>query len=103
MPLFFSFEITSRYCKIPQKLLVFYMQNVSGILIKQTVLQVEKLEEQKNAIQEQIKEVFDNAKINGLDVQVLKKLIKLRKQKPEEINEQEELLDLYKRAMDQAE
>ena len=79
------------------------MQNVSGILIKQTVLQVEKLEEQKNAIQEQIKEVFDNAKINGLDVQVLKKLIKLRKQKPEEINEQEELLDLYKRAMDQAE
>ncbi len=78
------------------------MEHVSGALIKQTVLQIEKLEEERAATQEQIRDVFTAAKANGLDVQVLRKLIRLRKQKPEEVSEQEELLELYKRAMEQA-
>ena len=77
------------------------MEHISGALIKQTVLQIEKLEEERAATQEQIREVFTVAKTNGLDVQVLRKLIKLRKQKPEEVSEQEELLELYKKAMEQ--
>ena len=54
---------------------------VSAGLIKQTVSQVEHLEEQKAEIAGQIKEVFDNARSNGLDVGILKQLIKMRKKK----------------------
>jgi uncharacterized protein (UPF0335 family) len=75
--------------------------NVSSVLIKQTVSQIEHLEEQKAEITTQIKEVFDNAKSNGLDVAILKQLIKQRKKKKEDIAKKEELLELYKRALEQ--
>jgi uncharacterized protein (UPF0335 family) len=75
--------------------------SVSSALIKQTVSQIEHLEEQKSEIATQIKETFDNAKSNGLDVSILKQLIKQRKRKKEDIAEEEELLELYRRALEQ--
>jgi uncharacterized protein (UPF0335 family) len=75
--------------------------NFSAALIKQTVSQVEHLEEQKSEIATQIKEVFDNARSNGLDVSILKQLIKQRKKKKEDLAEEEELLELYRRALEQ--
>ncbi len=74
---------------------------VSAGLIKQTVSQVEHLEEQKAEIMQQIKEVFDNVRSQGLEVDVLKQLIKLRKKKQEDIAMEEELLEIYRRALDQ--
>ena len=74
---------------------------VSAGLIKQTVSQVEHLEEQKAEIASQIKEVFDNARSQGLDVSVLKQLIKMRKKKQEDIAAEEELLEIYRRALEQ--
>lgn len=74
---------------------------VSAGLIKQTVSQVERLEEQKADISAQIREVFDNAKSQGLDVAVLKQLIKLRKKKQEDLAMEEELLEIYRRALEQ--
>lgn len=74
---------------------------ISAGLIKQTVSQIEHLEEQKSDLMVQIKEVFDNARSQGLDVSVLKQLIKLRKKKQEDIAMEEELLEIYRRALDQ--
>lgn len=75
--------------------------SVSADLIKQTVSQVEHLEEQKTDIASQIKEVFDNARSQGLDVSILRQLIRLRKKKQEEVEMEEELLEIYRRALDQ--
>ncbi len=74
---------------------------VSAGLIKQVVDQIEKLEERKAEIQTDIKETFAEAKAHGLDVPTLRQLIKLRKKKKEDIEEQEELLELYRRALEQ--
>jgi uncharacterized protein (UPF0335 family) len=75
--------------------------SISSALIKQTVSQIEHLEEQKAEVTAQIKEVFDNAKSEGLDVSILRQLIKQRKRKKEDIAEEEELLELYRRALEQ--
>lgn len=74
---------------------------VAAGLIKQVVSQIETLEERKNEIVTDIRETFAEAKAQGLDVATLKQLIKLRKKKKEEIEEQEELLEIYRRALDQ--
>jgi uncharacterized protein (UPF0335 family) len=75
--------------------------SISSALVKQTVSQVEHLEEQKLEITTQIKEIFDNAKSNGLDVSILRQLIRQRKRKKEDIAEEEELLEIYRRALEQ--
>ncbi len=74
---------------------------VAASLIKQVVSQIEALEEKKSEILSDIRETFAEAKAKGLDVATLRQLIKLRKKKKEEIEEQEELLDIYKRALEQ--
>jgi len=54
------------------------------------------------ALTEGKKEVFAEAKGEGFDVKVLKEILKLRKQDEDERDEQESLLDLYMRAMQNA-
>ena len=60
---------------------------------------VERLEEEKKALGNDIKDIFSEAKSAGFDVAVLKQLMRLRKKEPAEVEEQESLLDLYKRAI----
>jgi uncharacterized protein (UPF0335 family) len=74
---------------------------ISAGLIKQVVSQIEHLEEQKAEILAQIKDVFDNAKSQGLDVAVLKQLIRMRRKKKEDLAMEEELLEIYRRALEQ--
>jgi uncharacterized protein (UPF0335 family) len=74
---------------------------VASGLIKQTISQVEHLEEEKADIVTQIKEVFEHARSQGLDVAVLKQLIKIRKRDPEDVSMEEELLEIYKRALEE--
>ena len=70
-------------------------------LIKQVVSKIETLEEQKSTLLSDIRETFAEAKAQGLDVATLRQLIKLRKKKKEEVAEQEELLEIYRRALEQ--
>jgi uncharacterized protein (UPF0335 family) len=74
---------------------------VSVGLIKQVVSRIENLEEKKAEILDGIKEVFADAKAQGLDVGVLRQLIRIRKIKKEDLEEAEELLEIYKRALEQ--
>ena len=64
---------------------------------------VEQLEEEIKALTEGKKEVFAEAKGEGYDVKVLREILKLRKQDRDERDEQELLIDLYMRAIAEAE
>jgi uncharacterized protein (UPF0335 family) len=59
------------------------------------VERVERLDEERSAVAEQIKEVFAEAKGNGFDVKVLRQVIRWRKQDRAERQEQEAIMDLY--------
>ena len=59
----------------------------------------ERLEAEKKDISDQQKEVMAEAKGRGYDTKVLRKVIALRKKDPQEISEEEAVLDLYKDAL----
>ena len=56
---------------------------------------IERIEQEKSEIAEQIKEVFAEAKGNGFDVKVLRKVVRIRKQDRAKRLEEEAILDLY--------
>jgi uncharacterized protein (UPF0335 family) len=76
---------------------------IPGGKIRSFVERVENLDAELAELNEQKKEVFAEAKGEGFDVRILKEIIRLRKQDKEERDEREGLLDLYLRAMEQAE
>lgn len=55
--------------------------------------------EERKALASDIKDIFTEAKSAGFDVRTIKQIIRLRKQEPAEIEEQETLLDIYRRAL----
>lgn len=72
---------------------------ISGEQLRQIVARIEKLEEEKKEIAEFISDAYKEAKSNGFDVKVLRKVISLRKRDAQQIAEEEEVLDLYKHAL----
>ena len=60
---------------------------------------IERLEEERKALSSDIKDIFAEAKSAGFDVKVMRQLIRIRKQEPAEVEEQETLLDVYRRAL----
>ncbi len=67
--------------------------------LRSIVERIERLEEERKALADDIKDIFAEAKSAGFDVKVLRQVLRLRKQEPAEIEEQETLLDLYKQAL----
>jgi uncharacterized protein (UPF0335 family) len=63
--------------------------------LKTIVERIERLEEDKAAIMGDLKEVFAEAKGNGFDVKVLRKVVRIRKQDRAKRQEEEAILDLY--------
>ena len=68
---------------------------VAGDQLKSIVERIERLEEEKKTIADDIKEVYAEAKGNGYDVKVLRKVIAIRKRDANERAEEEAILDLY--------
>ena len=60
---------------------------------------IERLEEERKALGNDIRDIYAESRSSGFDVAVLKQLVRLRKKEPAEVEEQESLLDLYKRAI----
>jgi len=60
---------------------------------------VERLEEEKRAIAEDIKEVYGEAKGSGFDTKVMRQVVRIRKQDRNERMEQEAILDTYLHAL----
>lgn len=67
--------------------------------LRSIIERVERLEEEKKALSSDIKDIMAEAKSAGFDVKVIRQVIRIRKQEPAEVEEQETLLDLYRRAM----
>ncbi|MEM8698095.1 MAG: DUF2312 domain-containing protein [Pseudomonadota bacterium] len=67
--------------------------------LKAIVERIERLEEEKKEVADQIKEVYAEAKGNGLDTKTLRRIVSLRKKPVEERDEEEALLDLYMSAL----
>jgi uncharacterized protein (UPF0335 family) len=76
--------------------------SIPGGRIRSFIERIEHLDTELQELNESKKEVFLEAKGEGLDVKILKEIIKLRKQDKEERDEHETLLDIYIRAMESA-
>jgi uncharacterized protein (UPF0335 family) len=67
--------------------------------LKAFVERIEKLEEEKKAISDDIRDVYAESKANGFDVKALRQIIKLRKIEPTEREEQDAILETYMNAL----
>jgi len=70
--------------------------------LRQTVAKIERLEEEKKEVAEQIKEVYGEAKAIGFDTKALRQVIRLRKNDRSEREEQEMILETYLIALGEA-
>jgi uncharacterized protein (UPF0335 family) len=60
---------------------------------------VERLEEEKQGIADDVKDVYLEAKAVGYDPKIMREIVKLRKMKPDDRAEREMILDTYKKAL----
>jgi len=67
--------------------------------LQSVVERIEKLEDERAILAEDIKDVYLEAKGNGFDPKIIKKLVALRKKDPSKVAEEEALLDTYKAAL----
>ena len=67
--------------------------------LKSIVERIERLEEEKKTIAGDIKEVYAEAKANGFDTKILRKVISLRKKEASEREEEQSMLDVYMAAL----
>lgn len=72
---------------------------VAADQLRTIVERIERLDEEKREVAEQIKEVYAEAKGNGFDTKTLRKIVALRKKDPSERSEEEAMLDLYMHAL----
>ena len=68
--------------------------------LRSLIERIERLEEEKKAISSDIRDIFAEAKSAGFDVKIMRAVIKLRKMNAADRDEQEFLLDTYKKALD---
>jgi uncharacterized protein (UPF0335 family) len=67
--------------------------------LKAIIERIERLEEEKKAISDDIRDVYAESKGNGFDVKALRTIVRLRKQDPNERQEQESILETYMQAL----
>ncbi|MCS0497531.1 DUF2312 domain-containing protein [Ancylobacter mangrovi] len=67
--------------------------------LKAFIERIERLEEEKKAIADDIKDVFAEAKGNGFDTKALREILKIRKQDADQRAEHEAIVDLYMQAL----
>lgn len=72
---------------------------VEGGQLRSIVERIERLEEEKKTIADDIREVYAEAKGNGYDVKIIRKVIAIRKRDANERAEEEAILDLYLQAL----
>ena len=74
-------------------------ESVAQDQLRAFVERIERMEEEKKAIADDIKEIYAEAKGNGFDTKVLRQVIRIRKQDRNERLEQEAILELYMSAL----
>tara|TARA_B100002052_G_scaffold213659_1_gene195580 strand:+ start:331 stop:576 length:246 start_codon:yes stop_codon:yes gene_type:complete len=78
------------------------MADVGGVAadrLRTIIERIERLEEEKKALSDDMREVFSEAKGAGFDVKVIRQVVRLRKMDATDRSEMEQVLDVYKRAL----
>lgn len=78
------------------------IQDVNGVdaaRLLSYIERIEHIEEEKKALQNDIKEIYEEAKSANFDVKAIKQLLKIRKMDEQERQEEEFVLDVYKKAL----
>lgn len=81
------------------------MTDTGGVAVERLtsfIERLERLEDEKRDTADQIKDVFAEAKGEGFDIKTMRQVLKLRRLKPHDRSEQEELLEVYKAALGMA-
>ena len=72
---------------------------IAGDRLRSFIERIERLEEEKRTLAADIKEVYAEAKGTGFDTKTMRQIIRLRRMDKDDLDEQETLLDIYKRAL----
>jgi uncharacterized protein (UPF0335 family) len=72
---------------------------IAGEQLKSYIERIERLEEEKRGLQDDIKDIYGEAKALGFDVKIMRQIIRLRKMANDDRREQETILELYKAAL----
>lgn len=75
---------------------------VAAAELRQLIERIERLEEEKASLQDDIKDVMAEAKGRGYDTKAIRAIVRLRKKDPNERQEEEAILELYKNALGMA-
>ena len=78
------------------------MADVGGVAadrLRTIIERIERLEEEKKALSDDVREIFSEAKGAGFDVKVIRQVVRLRKMDATDRSEMEQVLDVYKRAL----
>jgi uncharacterized protein (UPF0335 family) len=73
--------------------------NVSAEQLRLFIERIERLEEEKRGIADDIKDAFAEAKSTGFDVKTMRHIIRLRKMEKHQLDEQDALLETYRQAL----
>nr|DAH10962.1 MAG TPA: hypothetical protein [Caudoviricetes sp.] len=77
-----------------------YVGEIAKERLKSLIERIERLEEEKKAIQSDIRDIFAESKSAGFDTKIMRQIIKLRKMNAADRDNQEYLLDVYRKALD---
>lgn len=75
------------------------MADATDDRLRLLIERIERLEEEKKGIADDIRDVYAEAKAVGYDTKIMRQIIKLRKMKPDERSEQDMVLETYKNAL----
>lgn len=73
--------------------------NVSAEQLRLLIERIERLEEEKKGISDDIKDVYGEAKATGFDAKIMRTIIRLRKMEKHQLDEQDALLETYRAAL----
>lgn len=73
--------------------------NSTGEDLRLGIERIERLEEEKKGIQDDIKDVYSEYKAKGFDVKIMRQIVRLRKMKPDDRREMEAVLETYKNSL----
>jgi len=72
---------------------------IGGEQLKSFIERIERLEEEKRALAEDIKEVYAEARGSGFEPKIMRQIVRIRRRDQDDLDEEESLITLYKRAL----
>ena len=72
---------------------------VAGDRLRTIIERIERLEDEKKALSDDIREIYSEAKGVGFDIKIIRQIVRLRKMDASDRSEMEQVLDVYKRAL----